>query len=317
MKKVGGNKWSVDHLFIDQDGIPTLVEVKRSTDTRIRREVVGQMLDYAANSVMYWNIDQIKERFENNCDENGLDPELEISELIGAEADIDKYWETVNTNIHAGKVRLLFIADKIPKELQRIIEFLNEQMSPAEVLGFEIKQYGNDEIRTLVPRVIGKTTDADIKKEVKRSERWTREDFSNELRKNHGQASVDTALKILDRIENAGATLYFGMGKVQGIITPYLPIGKKTNVLFAVATYGKIEIQFQHLKKNEPFSNIEMRKVLLNKLRRIKGVEIPDDSIDRRPSFFISALNTQEKVNSFVDCFVWVIDEIRNSQGAL
>lgn len=41
--------WFVDHLFLDQDGIPTLVEVKRQTDSRIRREVVGQMLDYAAN----------------------------------------------------------------------------------------------------------------------------------------------------------------------------------------------------------------------------------------------------------------------------
>jgi len=28
-----------------------VVEVKRGTDTRIRREVVGQMLDYAANAV--------------------------------------------------------------------------------------------------------------------------------------------------------------------------------------------------------------------------------------------------------------------------
>ena len=37
--------WSLDHLFIDQSSIPTLVEVKRSSDTRIRREVVGQMLD--------------------------------------------------------------------------------------------------------------------------------------------------------------------------------------------------------------------------------------------------------------------------------
>ena len=33
--------FSIDHLFIDQDGLPVLVEVKRSTDTRIRREVVG------------------------------------------------------------------------------------------------------------------------------------------------------------------------------------------------------------------------------------------------------------------------------------
>lgn len=44
----GGSRWSLDHLFLDQDGIPTIVEVKRSADTRIRREVVGQMLDYAS-----------------------------------------------------------------------------------------------------------------------------------------------------------------------------------------------------------------------------------------------------------------------------
>jgi hypothetical protein len=35
-------RWSVDHVFVDQDAIPTLVEVKRSSDTRIRREVVVQ-----------------------------------------------------------------------------------------------------------------------------------------------------------------------------------------------------------------------------------------------------------------------------------
>ena len=38
----GSGRWSIDHLFLDQEGIPTLVEVKRSSDTRIRREVVGQ-----------------------------------------------------------------------------------------------------------------------------------------------------------------------------------------------------------------------------------------------------------------------------------
>src|SRR5262249_3604083 len=31
--------WSVDHLFLDQDAVRTLVEVKRGSDTRIRREV--------------------------------------------------------------------------------------------------------------------------------------------------------------------------------------------------------------------------------------------------------------------------------------
>ena len=37
--------WSLDHLFVDAEGVPVVIEVKRSSDTRIRREVLGQMLD--------------------------------------------------------------------------------------------------------------------------------------------------------------------------------------------------------------------------------------------------------------------------------
>lgn len=39
----GAGRWALDHLFLDQDGVPTLVEVKRSSETRARREVVAQM----------------------------------------------------------------------------------------------------------------------------------------------------------------------------------------------------------------------------------------------------------------------------------
>jgi hypothetical protein len=56
----GGAQWSADHVFLDQDAVPTIVEVKRSSDTRIRREVVGQMLDYAANAVVYWPVEAIQ-----------------------------------------------------------------------------------------------------------------------------------------------------------------------------------------------------------------------------------------------------------------
>ena len=52
----GSARWSLDHLFLDQDAIPTLVEVKKGANTDIRRKVVGQMLDYAANAVAYWPV---------------------------------------------------------------------------------------------------------------------------------------------------------------------------------------------------------------------------------------------------------------------
>ena len=65
-----GGRWSVDHLFLDQDGIPTLVEVKRASDTRIRREVVGQMFDYAANALIHWPVDIIRNSFNATCEKN-------------------------------------------------------------------------------------------------------------------------------------------------------------------------------------------------------------------------------------------------------
>ncbi len=63
---------------------------------------------------------------------------------------------------------MIFIADDIPQELRRIIEFLNGNMSSVEVLGIEVKQYVNKEtgLKTLVPRFVGQTSEA---QRVKRS----------------------------------------------------------------------------------------------------------------------------------------------------
>lgn len=158
------DRWSVDHLFIDQDAVPTLVEVKRSTDTRIRREVVGQMLDYAANAIVYWPVETIRAKFEARCDREGLDWLEVLAETFGADCDPDASWEKVKTNLQAGKIRMLFVADVIPSELRRVVEFLNTQMDPAEVLALEVRQFVGKDLKTLVPRLIGQTAEAQQKK---------------------------------------------------------------------------------------------------------------------------------------------------------
>ena len=137
----GSSRWSVDHLFLDQDGIPTIVEVKRSSDTRIRREVVGQMLDYAANAVVYWPIEKIRTMFESRCEAAGKNHEQELTDFLAGDGDSENFWSQVKTNFEAGRIRLLFVADEIPAELRRIVEFLNDQMKSAEVLAVEIKQF--------------------------------------------------------------------------------------------------------------------------------------------------------------------------------
>lgn len=161
----GGSRWSLDHLFLDQEAVPTLVEVKRSDDTRIRREVVGQMLDYAANGVVYWPAERLRSDFESRCARNAQEPEDVFRASLGDELDPERFWDEVEQNLRSGRIRLLFVSDRIPSELRRVIEFLNERMSPTEVLGVEVKQYvGEANLKTLVPRIVGQTEQARIQK---------------------------------------------------------------------------------------------------------------------------------------------------------
>lgn len=162
-EEAGKARWAVDHLFLDAEGVPTLVEVKRSTDTRIRREVVGQMLDYATNAVLYMTLDQLIEDFETGCNARGVDPEEEIATHTSF-ADPERFWDQVSTNLRAGKIRLIFVADRIPTELQRIVEFLNEQMSEAEVLAIEVRKHAGAGKQALVPRLLGRTAQAKARK---------------------------------------------------------------------------------------------------------------------------------------------------------
>jgi hypothetical protein len=140
-REAGGSRWALDHLFIDQDAMPTLVEVKRGDDTRIRREVVGQMLDYAANGVVYWPAGRLRADFEARCAKEGTDPGEVFRDSLGDDLEPDRFWDEVEQNLRSGRIRLVFVSDLIPPELRRVIEFLNEQMSLSEVIGVEIKQY--------------------------------------------------------------------------------------------------------------------------------------------------------------------------------
>jgi hypothetical protein len=158
----GGERWSVDHLLLDQTGRPTFVEVKRASDTRIRREVVGQMLDYAANAKVYWPTDQIKAlASETSGGDDRLTERLgellQLGEADDATTAIETFWANVERNLRAGEVRLLFVADGIPGELRRVIEYLNEHMPAVEVLGVEMRHYEGGNIRALVPRIVGQT----------------------------------------------------------------------------------------------------------------------------------------------------------------
>lgn len=130
-------RWSVDVLLLDQDAIPTIVEVKRGSNTQLRREVVGQVLEYAAHARHTWDAAELRRTFEAQSDW-----EDKLRDLLDSEdaPDAGSFWEDVGTNLRASNLRLLIVADAIPDELARVVEFLNEQMKDVDVLAVELKR---------------------------------------------------------------------------------------------------------------------------------------------------------------------------------
>jgi hypothetical protein len=181
----GGGIWSLDHLFLDQDGIPTFVECKRASDTRSRREVVAQMLDYAANGTEYWPIDRLRQAATETANSQNLDIDAQIEALLGLDGDeaeeeedgIEAFWKEVETNLRQGRIRLLFVADAIPRELRRLVEFLNAKMTDVEVLAVEVKQFLGHGQKAMVPRVIGLTEATREKKPGRTSPKYNRSTF--------------------------------------------------------------------------------------------------------------------------------------------
>lgn len=204
------DRWSVDHLIIDQDAMPTLVEVKRSSNTEIRRTVVGQLLEYAAHASQTWSADELRQSFARSAGAGESSKEKKLAALLlsDSESDTDRFWEQVATNLAARRLRLLFVADEIPDELARVTEFLNEQMPDIEVLAVEIKQFKGASGQALVPRVIGRIA-APTKTGPRKT--LTLESFLGQL---PDEAARMAASRLLDAAKSAGDTIWRGTSSV-------------------------------------------------------------------------------------------------------
>ena len=202
-------RWSLDHLIVDQDAVPTLVEVKRSSNTEIRRTIVGQLLEYAAHASDTWTVDTMRERYVASCEKSGDDPVPRLARLLQTDdADVEVFFQEVATNLAARRMRLLFVADEIPDPLLRVVEFLNQQMPNIEVLAVEIKQYSGTARRTLVPRVLGRIAGSpETKPGNTRRPNLTRDSFLAAFQNNDDR---EVAVQLLDMAPSVGVTFMWG-----------------------------------------------------------------------------------------------------------
>lgn len=304
----GSGRWSLDHLFLDQDGVPTLVEVKRASDTRGRREVVAQMLDYAANGVAYWPVESLRASVEQRAVTDGRDPGALLVDLLGSESDAEIFWAKVKVNLQAGRVRMVFVSDEISPELRRIVEFLNVQMDPAEVLAVEVKQYVGADFRGLVPRLVGQTSEAMQRKSagvpVARSEAWSDEAFFEAL----GQVSPDVVAAARDVANWLAARPDVELRGGRGVQTPTLNFyprsGGVSFLSLRMEGEGKIMFTIQEMWRTQPDA-AALRVEWVHRLNEVPGLDLADT--DKYPSRDLSVLASDVARDKLKSAANWML----------
>jgi hypothetical protein len=216
------------------------------------------MLDYAANGTSYWKMDRLRQAAAETIRKKGKSLDDEILKLLDSDdpSRIDEYWKLVEENLRSNKVRLIFVADAIPSELRRLVEFLNEQMTTVEVLAVKVKQFVGEGQKAIVPRLLGMTEAA---REVKQKSNRTPTNRQELLSKCPQEVSEFYG-NILDSADKQGHTIYWGT--LGFSIRVYLP-GMENVASIAYGYPPNIfQIYFGHL----PFPDnqlTELRKEIL------------------------------------------------------
>lgn len=287
----GGGRWSLDHLFVTRSGVPVLVELKRAVDTRLRREVVGQLLDYAANGVAYWQGGRIAASFAATMTEQGRDADAELAQFLGTAADPQQFWEQVDANFAAGRIKLVFVADTIPRELARIVEFLNEQMK-ADVRAVELSWFESEGgITALTPRVIGETERAQTEKAARgvlpaiATGTWIEERIGK-----FGPAAVEGAEAFVSLIESTGGRVQ--VASTQGSIVAVYdsPDGNIYPLMLTQESKGAVQLGLAYLVSRPAFADIAVRQALYDRLTSIVG-PLSTKTLNGYPKFAVVKLN--------------------------
>ena len=67
---------------------------------------------------------------------------------------------------------------------------------------------------------------------------------------------------------------------------------------------GRAEVVFQHMARRPPFDDVALRRELLHRFNAIPGVDLPEDSLNRRPSFPLQLIVGDEG-RQVLDVLLW------------
>lgn len=147
----------IDNLMVTPSGLPVLVECKLWRNPEGRREVVGQILDYA-KELSRWTASDLQREVARRIDRPG-NPLLALLREAGHDVDEIAFNDALTHNLRRGRFLLLIVGDGIREGVETIAEYLQVHAGLHFSLGLiELPIFVTAEgDRLVVPRVVART----------------------------------------------------------------------------------------------------------------------------------------------------------------
>jgi hypothetical protein len=140
----------IDVLAIDADGAISVLECKLASNAGIRREVLGQILEYSG-SLHGMSLREFRTRVEARLDQALTDA---MAERAPEDWDQEVWLEEIRAQLDSGRFRLIITVDQIAPTLKQTVRYLNSHSGLA-LMAVELRRARRDGVEVLVPTVFG------------------------------------------------------------------------------------------------------------------------------------------------------------------
>jgi hypothetical protein len=147
----------IDNFLVTRTGLPVIIECKLWRNPEGRREVVGQILDYAKELSRFTSAD-IQRETNRRLNRAG-DTVFELVRAVYPDIDQIEFNDSLTQNLNKGRFLLLIVGDGIRQGVEAIAEYLGRHSGLQFTLGLvELVIFtGPDGMRLIVPRTVAHT----------------------------------------------------------------------------------------------------------------------------------------------------------------
>jgi hypothetical protein len=312
VRELSTDSGPIDLIGIGSTGSITIMECKLARNHQIKREVVGQVLDYAES---LWETDLLvlSEAFRARA---GSDPFEAIRRQFGEDAesfDEEACRAEVARRLREGDFRLLVAVDRIDPELRRIIQYVNSRGGAGpglRLVAVEFPRYQQGTILVLVPEAYGDELAQRKASSSRESRRWAVEDYFAALAPDSPLAPI--VRRLLDWGADRRLTVRMGQGQTPSPMWRLDSLGVDHS-LFSVDIGGRLWLSLGNLRGRLGTTDEGVVRTLIEQLNTISGIKVAHDASG--PAVPLLSLGRDEAFAAFTAAWDRVIDAVRAAEA--